>query len=67
MAPKLKISCDIFMEVTPALHIGLLAYTSIKDMSQSFMDCVESIFGATRQNSPTDLDAKLQETGSNRF
>ena len=33
------------------------------------MDCVESVFGAKRQNSPNDLDAKfkLQETSYNWF
>ena len=55
------------MEVTTALHTGLLAYASVQFMPQSCMDHMESIFGATRQNSPNDVDVKLQETGSNRF
>ena len=55
------------MEVSAGLYTEVLAYTSVQIRSQSFMDWVESIFGATRQNSLNDLDAKLLETGFNRF
>ena len=66
MAASLKNSCDVFKEVTTALHTGLLAYASVQFMPQSCMDCMESIFGATRQNSHPH-HVKLQETDLNRF
>ena len=62
MAPSLKISCGILMEVIRqhyTLHyIGVLAYANKQITSASCMDCVDLIFCATRQNSPNDLDAR---------